>query len=276
MSAMQFTPHSGFATGQMSNALDVLLIMLGGRCFGLPLENVNHICQLPPTFASYGDEVESHFVFQGNPFPFLSLWNLLGLKSEYLEYEEMQTMLRQRRQDHLDWMNALEDSIKNATPFSKARNPHDCAFGKWYYGYRTKNLRLTLLMNQFEQPHAEIHCLADRLLKLVESGQASTALRLFQASKSTTLVELLELFDLTQTTLAALQRRIAIIMTNGNDACVLGADSIREIVSAPADSIKPSTGAMAASATTALIVLEDGTVAPLINWCAFSFNTSEA
>lgn len=268
MATMQFSANIGFANRQISNAVDILLIKIGNRPFGLPLSKVHHICQIPSNFNSHGDNAESHFVFQGNPFPYYSLWNVLALKSEYLEYEEMHPMLMQRRQDHLDWMNALEDAIQNGTTFSKARNPRECAFGKWYYNYHPKNLRLSLLLSQFEHPHAEIHRLADYLLGMVEAGEKQAALQIFHETQKTTLAELFELFDATQATINELQRRIAIVLVDGQDACVLGADGVLDIVTTTDDCIKPSRG-VGTPASSALFMLDDQTVVPLLNSDAF-------
>lgn len=268
MTSMKFIDPIGPTTSQLSDALDILLITLGRRCFGLPLLKVRQIYPMPPDFPCYDASMENHFVFQGNPLPYISLWNLLDLKSEYAEYEEIQAMLMLRRQDHLDWMDALQEAILYNTPFSKARNPRECAFGKWYYGYHTSDLQLSLLMRHFEQPHNEIHRLADKLLGLVETGQVNDALRAFHESKNTTLAELLELFDSTQELVVKLQRRIVIIVVDGDDACALGADSVRDIVVVPAERIKPST-AIGTPATSALIVLDDQTVVPLIDWHTF-------
>lgn len=265
MAAIQFSVATDFDTSQASEALDILLIRLGGRSFGLPFQNIRHICPIPSGFNGYGAVVDEHFVFQGNPFPYVSLWNLLKLKSEYTEYEEMQEMLWSRRQDHLDWMNALEDAIKNGTAFSKPRSPRECAFGRWYYGYHTKNLRLSLLMRNFEQPHAEIHRLADKLLGISESGRIKEALQAFEESKITTLAELLELFDSTQALLSELQRRIALIVADGDECCVLGADGVRDIVSIPMDRIKQSSR-IGVKSSAKMIVLDDQTVVPLIDW----------
>lgn len=268
MASMQFTDAMGSVLNQTTNAVDILLINIGGRCFGLLLSDVRHICPIPSGFVSYGVGIDEHFVFQDQPLPYISLWNLFGLKSEYAEYEDMQMMLPQRRQDHLDWMDALEDALQNGTKFSKVRNPRECAFGKWYYDYRTRDLRLSLLMRHFEQPHAEIHRLADRLLGLAETGQVRNALQAFEESKNTTLAELLELFDSTQELLAELQRRIAIIVADSHNAGALGADAVRDIVTIPAERIKPSSG-IGTSATSALIVLDEQTVIPLIAWRRF-------
>jgi hypothetical protein len=155
MISLQSTVPISFVASPLANNLDVLLIKLGGRCFGLPLLDISHVCGIPPNFASYGAKVEDHFVFQGKPLPYVSLWNLMGLKSEYAEYEEIQAMLPLRRQDHVDWISALEDSIRNNTIFSKARNPRECVFGKWYYNYSTRDQRISLVMRNFERPHAE-------------------------------------------------------------------------------------------------------------------------
>lgn len=265
MAINQFTTAVSLADYRLNHALDLLLINVGNRCFGLPLAEVRYVSSLPPGFAGYGPETERHFIFQDNPVPFVSLWNQLDLKSEYVEYEEIQVLLPARRQDHLDWMGALEDAIRNGTTFSKARNPRECAFGKWYYNYRPQNMGLSLMMHNFEKPHTQIHHLADKLLSLVEKGQVNDALRIFQESKNTTLAELLNLFDLTQKLISDLQRRIAVIVVDGDNYCALGADGVRDIVAVPAEQIKPDLR-RSSQATSALAILEDQTVAPLINW----------
>lgn len=252
--------------------LETLLIKVGGRSFGVPLNHVRYVSPMPNEFGGYGEKVEDHFVFEGTPLSYVSLWDRLGLKSEFEEYEAMQTMLPQRRQDHLDWMAGLEDAIRNHRSFSKARDPHECAFGKWYYGYRAKDRRLALLMGQFETPHAVIHGLADRLLGLAECGHGSEALRAYEEARSTTLATLMRLFDSAEKLVAELQRRIAVIVADGDDTCALGADGIRDIVTVPRERIKRDTGAtarMGAGVASALIILEDQSVVPLINWHRF-------
>ncbi len=271
METTQLTAVADSGDGRRTGALDILLIKLAHRCFGLSLSDVRQICPIPSGFACCGTEVEERFVYQGYPLPYVSLWNLFRLESEYREYQEIRTMLSQRRQDHLDWMVALEDSISRGTEFSKARNPRECAFGKWYYGYRPRDLRLSLLLRNFERPHAEIHRLADRLLNMVEAGQVDSALQAFQASKETTLSELLKLFDSTLELLIELQRRIAVIVENGDDVCALGADGVLEIVAVPSECVHPNTS-VGGEVASAMIVLNDQSVVPLIDFRSFTRN----
>lgn len=257
--------------------LEMLLIRLGDRAFGLPLAQVRYVAPLPPDFASRGAKAADHFVFEGEPLAYRPLWDRLGVESAYVEYEELQAMLPQRRQDHLDWMAALEDALRGGASFSKARNPRDCAFGKWFYAYRAKDRRLGLLLGRFEQPHALIHGLADRLLGLAEQGRSGEALRLYEEAQDTTLAKLMQLFDAAQQLVVELQRRVAIILAEGDAVCALGVDGIRDIVTVPADKLKSGTvGGLAARHVAALAVLDERNVVPLLDWRSFGETAAAA
>lgn len=247
--------------------IEALMVRVGQRDFALPLEDVDYIVPLPPEFAHSGERAERFLAFQGAPLDFVSSWDLSGEVTCYSEFAELATMLPQRRQDHIDWMSALEDSLRNGYAFAKARNPHECAFGKWYYSYRPTDRQLALLLRNFEQPHAFIHGLADRLLKLSEAGKRDEALARFQAATETTLRDLLRLFDRTSTVLQSLQRRIAIILHRGDLRCALGADRATDIVSVPAERVSHrSDPGQRHSQRTRLLILENGSISPVMDW----------
>ncbi len=253
----------------VSGDLEVLLVRLGPRVFGIPLTQVRYVAPMPADFASAGAAAAEHFVFEGEPLGYISLWDALHLPSLYTEYGEMQAMLPQRRQDHLDWMAALENSIRTGVPFAKARSPRECAFGKWFYAYQSHDRRLGLLLSQFEQPHAAIHALADRLLGMKEAGQSGEALAAFELARDTTLATLMKLFDSAGQLVVDLQRRVAIIVAEGDATCALGTDGVVDIVVVPAERVKQSAGKAASRAASALVLLEDQSVVPLLDWSAF-------
>lgn len=260
----------------MSDTLDVLLLRVGTRSFALPLEQVQHVAALPPDFAAQGPAVASHFVFADQPLPYVSLWNHFSLESAYAEYAQIEAMLPKRRQDHLDWMGALEYSIRSATPFSKARSPRDCAFGQWFYAYHTDNAELSVFLSQFEQPHAQIHQLADRLLACAESGQQDVALAALEDSRNTILQNLLELFDSTATLAHNLQRRIAIIGSDRQQPLAVGADAVMDMLKLSAASLKPAPAQPAGPqrVIVALLLLPDHSVAPLLDMGALAAATT--
>ncbi|MDK9723966.1 MAG: CZB domain-containing protein [Sterolibacteriaceae bacterium MAG5] len=252
-----------------SGDLEVLLVRLGPRVFGVPLSHVRYVAPMPADFASAGADAAEHFVFEGEPLGYISLWDTLGQPSLYAEYGEMQAMLPQRRQDHLDWMAALENSIRTGVPFAKARSPRECAFGKWFYAYQSHDRRLGLLLSQFEQPHAAIHALADRLLGMKEAGQGSEALTAFEQARDTTLATLMKLFDSAGQLVVDLQRRVAIIVAEGDATCALGTDGVVDIVVVPPERAKHGSGKATSRATSGLVLLEDQSVVPLLDWRAF-------
>jgi chemotaxis signal transduction protein len=251
-----------------NSELQILLFKLKTNNFAVSLDHVRHVVQIPPDFISRGEQAQSHLVFDDSPITYISLWDRLQLGSGYAEYEDLQAMLPLRQKEHLGWMDGLESSIRSGTPFTKARDPHECAFGKWFYAYQTQDKRLSILLKQFEQPHAKIHALADKLLSLVDAGQRDEAMQAFEHAKQTTLAELLQLFAETQRLLITLQRRIAVIVGDGDVACALGADGVHNILSMPVDRIKHSPKAES-NAVSALIILDDDSLVPLLNWRTF-------
>lgn len=261
-------PQRSVAPGTAED-LSILLFRVGGHSFAVPLDHVRYVAPMAADFVASGDAAEKYFVFEGEPLDYLSLWDALGLQSEYREYEDMQSMLPQRLRDHTEWMNALESAIHNGTSFAKARDAHECAFGKWYYAYQATDRRLALLLGQFEQPHVTIHSLADRLLGMAEQGLKEEALHIFEEHKQTTLATLLRLFDAAGKLVVELQRRIAIVAEAEGVACALGADYVLDIVNVPAARRKPAAARQAGGRVlpvSSLVVLEDQRVVPLLDW----------
>lgn len=224
-------------------------------------------------FVGRGELTEDYFLFENSPLPYVSLWNKFNLQSEYIEYEQMQVMLPQRRQDHLDWIAALEDSIRTGCPFTKARSHRECAFGKWLYSYSTKEMQLSVLLMQLESPHALIHQLADKLLGLADTGKGQEALDALSKAKEGTLTKLLELFDLTDALAEMLQRRIAIIFSHESERYALGADGIKDIVTIPTEQIKKiacDSKNLGSPHLNEILVLKDETIVPLLRAHTFS------
>lgn len=248
--------------------VQILLITVGGGQYGVDLEHVRHVAPMSHDFMYRGTDSAEHIVLNGSPHRYVPLWDKLLHHSAFKEYEELVAMLPQRRRDHVGWMAALEDSVRNGVPFAKARDAHGCAFGKWFYAFRPRELRLEIQLKQFETPHARIHALADHLLDQVATGKREAALHELDQAENTTLAELLALFDETEILLTALQRRVAILVDDGNHGCVLGADGINDIVAVPSHQVRHNAvdHGISARAVSALIVLDDSRVIPLLDW----------
>lgn len=185
-------------TNSMANALNAFTFWVGDSLFAINLDNVLSVEQdnsaiQPDPFEGRGSLgiVKHH----GVPVRVFDFAEFLGIISCGDQKEVMISTLVAREQDHIDWLNALEHSIQSEEPFTKERDPHLCAFGKWYDNFETRDEELQEIMQQFDTPHKRIHALADRLLNMKNKGQADQALEELGRERNTTLVELRRLFD---------------------------------------------------------------------------------
>ena len=77
-----------------------------------------------------------------------------SMSSECMEFEEM---IDARKQDHLNWLSELERCIQKDEPFLLAKDPHQCAFGRWYYNFHTDNQAVAFHLRKIEEPHRKLH-----------------------------------------------------------------------------------------------------------------------
>lgn len=73
------------------------------------------------------------------------------------EYAAFSKMLDDRRQDHINWVNALEHSIETGERFTLATDPHQCALGQWFDHFHSDSQEITLRLSKLDAPHKKLH-----------------------------------------------------------------------------------------------------------------------
>lgn len=155
---------------------------------------------------------------------------LVGANSQIDECKALIELLRQRKQDHIDWIAALEHCLRTGQAFNRATDPHKCAFGVWYDQYLPRDLELKNIMAQFDQPHCRIHSLAQRLLGLaMDEGHVDDAIEILEEERFTTLKALMALFDRAEARLNDLIKPVAMIVDVGTSLYALELDNIEDI-----------------------------------------------
>ena len=91
----------------------------------------------------------------------LDLRTTFGFKSMAEECSEFTTMIEARKQDHITWVQELERTIQNGEPFQLARDPHQCALGRWYDNFMTSNNSVNFHLQKIEEPHKRLHQAAE-------------------------------------------------------------------------------------------------------------------
>lgn len=152
------------------------------------------------------------FSHQGEIYHLFDVRTAFGFPTMDEEIQSFADMIEQRKQDHRNWVEALERSVNTGCPFTLATDPHCCAFGKWYYktwNSNTVDHSVNFVLGKIEEPHRKLHesalCLTDKrqdlehdphhVLKTVKQEQMPRLLNLlddviaaFQAELSRELV----------------------------------------------------------------------------------------
>lgn len=258
-------------TASRSGTREALLFRVGQRVLAIPIDEISQI--LPLSTSEKSAVVCSDKPFEvevdGMPVPYYPLWKLLSETPAYQEFADLAVALKQRKQDHISWMANLADSIQREdVPFTKARSPYECAFGKWYYGYQTENRRLKRILREFEAPHCRIHSLAERLLDMKTSGHREEALRLLREEESTTLAALLKLFDGAINLLDKLQQYLTVIVHYQRMRYALGIDAVIGLAELQETSPAEIDGYLAAFRLPILGFMKqaEGRLVPILDW----------
>ncbi|CCQ12685.1 hypothetical protein PALB_36250 [Pseudoalteromonas luteoviolacea B = ATCC 29581] len=173
-----------FKVGHKTISLQILDILLTERYDG----NLTSLPNKNPSFLGIKD-------YMGTPTPIFDLGIILNDQSSSEINRELIQLFKDREQDHKAWLSSLEQTIAHGTPFTKAKDPHQCEFGRWFYSFKTENDDLKALLARFEEPHNQLHQLADKLISLCDEGNKKDALQLLEKERITTYMKLIRLFE---------------------------------------------------------------------------------
>ncbi|WP_419812040.1 CZB domain-containing protein [Bacterioplanoides sp.] len=216
--------------------MEFLSFRHGQQHYAVPIASVRFITadnSLKLTRVALGDGQQHDMVeFDGKACVVLSLADLLGQDSAQTEVQALVELLHAREQDHVNWLDALEESLTQGSEFTKARDPNECAFGRWYKHFHTDNEALAQLLEKFDIPHQRIHALAHELLTMRDAGETDAALAILTEHKRTTLTRLQALFSDARNMVSS-SVRPTVIMIQDDKSQVIGlkVDDIGEVFS---------------------------------------------
>lgn len=232
-------------TGKSGQQRQIFTFFIEDMMFGLDVENVlmlgqnvNDIQQLPIEERGFCGVTK----FQGTVVPVLDFAHRLDIASGMDIKAQLLTTLTDREKDHIEWMNALETSIKTGAAFVKALNPDECAFGKWYNKFETRDETLRELLEIFDEPHRKIHALAEELLGLRDNDKVDEALERLQHERATTLRRLRALFARARDQIQNGMRQVLLfVTTDGKTPCyALKIDDINDVINFSPDEFQSS------------------------------------
>lgn len=218
-----------------NDVLTVFTFWIGDELFAIDIDNILSVTQdmenlLQPPVKSRG--LMGVINYMDEPVAVYNFAEMLNILSTRHIKANLVDLLNAREQDHIEWLDALEDSLNNDVPFEKARDPKMCEFGKWHEKFKTRDEALKDLMAQFDKPHKEIHALADKLLGLKDNNQLDEALEQLQLARRTTLNNLKKHFSHARSQIEESLHTVVINITNNGikPLVALQIDEIHEVM----------------------------------------------
>jgi chemotaxis signal transduction protein len=181
---------------------------------------------------------------RGKVLPLVDLRLRMDLPSALEEVEQMIAMLVAREEDHILWLKALLAAVTEGRPFTLARDPAECAFGKWYYGYKPQDIGFASVMYRFEMPHRRIHTIANDVLKHAERGEHDKAMEIILRTEKGDLHTVINLFAEARTAFRESLKEVAVVLTDGRKHLSLTVDHVASVESIAEDTIEDATPAM--------------------------------
>jgi purine-binding chemotaxis protein CheW len=181
---------------------------------------------------------------RGKVLPLVDLRLRMDLPSALEDVEEMIAMLVAREQDHVLWLRELQGAVSEGRPFTLARDPTECAFGKWYYSYKAQDIGFASVMYRFEMPHRRIHSIADAVLKYAEQGQHDKAKEIILRTEKGDLHTVVSLFVEARTAFRESHKEVAIVLSDGRKHLSLTVDSVASVEEIAEETIEDATSAM--------------------------------
>ena len=127
--------------------------------------------------------------------PIISLRKRLQYNSLDDENNALIEMLKQRENDHVEWLKELENSIRQGSNFALQRDHRLCKFGEWYYSYKPDSFVLYSHLKKFEDPHKNIHSIANHALEVQKESGSDAALAIIERTRDFELKKMLNLFQ---------------------------------------------------------------------------------
>ncbi len=151
-----------------------IVFKIAGDVYCISSKHISTLEQMPEysKMPAVPANVMGMFQYRDSAIQLLDLRTTLGMKSTAQEYEEFSAMIDLRKQDHIHWVQELERTSILEEPFVLGRNPHECAFGRWYDSFQTDNYTVALHLKSIDEPHKQLHAAADEIDKLQQNPKS--------------------------------------------------------------------------------------------------------
>jgi chemotaxis signal transduction protein len=217
-----------------------VLFTLKKQQFGMPIKDLLQMVVLDKvvTQATAPESVRGLINLRDRIVPVVDTRQCLGMTTKLSQLNEFVQMMEERKQDHIRWLDELLASIEEKRPFSLTRDPHQCAFGKWYDHYHTDNAVFGMHLAKFDAPHRRIHQLANDVEEKFCHGEFDCAQKMIEKVRHTELKTMITLFDSVGQVLKDAEKEIVLVMHQKDRLLGFIVDDVYTIKDIPTENVQ--------------------------------------
>jgi purine-binding chemotaxis protein CheW len=195
------------------------------------------------------DDIVGALSLRGRVITIRDLRTMINLPSLQKETTEVTEILDKREEDHINWIKELKSSVLEDREFTLTRDPHKCAFGKWYDALMADESALQMLTNsnftlyrligQMGAPHKMIHAIADRVTDLVRKKEFDKAHALIEDTGEVYLGTMIALMHQIRSLLNELRKPLIVILEWQGRQLGIQVDSVVSVARLADEKISP-------------------------------------
>ena len=216
----------------MQAALDSsVLFRLGTQLYAFSAVSVSEMVPLTsihavPDRAPY---IRGLINLRGSVLPVLDLRLRLGLPSALDELDALIRVFDAREQDHRNWIQELDASIRERRPFTLTTDPTACAFGRWYASLKSDNIVLQTHLRRIDLPHREVHRRGAEALAHEKAGNFEAAAAIAKDIHEHSLQRTLDAMEDAKAGLRDAHREIAIVVQGPAGRLAVVVDAVESV-----------------------------------------------
>lgn len=211
-----------------------IVVDIGGELYSINSSYISGIVQLQNyrTLPNTPNTVRGMVYYRNTAVVLIDLREVMNLESLAKQYTAFCRMIDDRKQDHVRWVNALEETAHRGAPFTLATDSHKCALGKWCDGYQSDIGEVNLQLDRLADPHEALHHSAVTILELLAEKNVEHREEidtLYQRVKTKYMPEVLTLLDEMKEIFRTSVFRELILILNGRETVGLIVDKVLSV-----------------------------------------------
>lgn len=208
---------------------DLIVFSVGSNKYALDIEHIQRIIQATDltSIPNAHEYIDGMMSYEDGVIKVLNFRKLIGVSTHE---DELSSLFGELKQDHVDWVDALKDSLENGSQFSKTLDPHMCRLGKWIDNFTAYDDRVAEVLNGLVSYHKQLHLKGADICE-IKDEDADEAKRMFD-------VEISEIYSHTKGALDTFVNELPtvsnslqklLIYENNDEKFAIKVDSIEDI-----------------------------------------------